>query len=103
MARGTPVAIDGKTAATPGPATTTRAIVGVPNPLNSTAPCFTRSLSIRHLSGAGNLLLYLPSARTTPITIKPNEMFSEELTVTHFWVQASAGTVEWEGVAVVAA
>ena len=101
--RGTPVPIDGKTAATPGPATTTRAAVNIPNPLRPAEGTHARSLTIRHFAGAGNLLVYLPSSKGTPLTVKPTEAIDIVGPITCFWIQASAGSVEWEGLAVVAA
>lgn len=100
---GTPVTIDGKTAATPGPATTTRAQIQIPNPLRPTAGVFARVLTIRHFSGAGNLLVYLPSSPSVPFTVKPNESLDVQGVLTHFYVQASSGLVEWEAIASVAA
>lgn len=100
--KGTPMMIDGKTGGSPGPATATRALVAIPHPLRTDAPCFTRALFLRHYAGAGNLRVYLPMSRTTAMTIKPTEQIELTAQVTHFWVEASAGTVEWEAIATVA-
>ena len=90
------VPIDGKSGATPGAATGAPLDV-VPKDLAGNN-AFAKRLSIRHLSGAGDLRLYL-NQTTTYITIKPSEAWSGVGLVTTFRVVSSSGTVEWEGVA----
>lgn len=100
---GLPLQLDGKTAGTPGPATATPTEVV----LNSVFKRGTtlavnkkrarlRSLSIRHLSGAGDLRVYL-NGSSTFFTIKPNESWSQEALIHKLVVGTSAGSVEWEG------
>lgn len=101
--QGTPVIIDGKTGGTPGPATTTLLQVNVPNPTIASRSAIARSIQFRHVSGAGNLLISLPSQRSKVLTLKPSGFVDLVGSLTHFWVASSAGSVEWEAVATVAA
>jgi hypothetical protein len=89
------VTVDGKTSATPGPATTTPMDL-VPKTLTGTNS-FAKSMAIRHLSGAGDLRVYF-NQTTSYITIKANESFYYEGLVTSYRVVSSTGTVEWEAV-----
>lgn len=110
---GTPVNINGRTGAAPGPATTTAVRVPMPVPPgrqkltpsggqpSSPSTTFARHLRVRNLDATNNLLVsFLDSAQ---VTVRPNS--EEEFSGAISWivVQASAATVQWEATAIVAA
>lgn len=110
---GTPVNINGRTGASPGPATTTAVRVPIPVPAGrqkldkagnvplAPSTTFARYVRVRNLDATNNLLVsFLDS---TQVTIKPG--LEEEFSGSIPWVtvQASAATVQWEAHAIVAA
>lgn len=111
------VSYNGKTGGTPGPAGITPLRVEIASPyrnaiLSSTftprataaakRPSWARRLSLRHLSGAGDLRVYL-NDQADYFTLKAGESWdSGEAQVTSFSLIASVGAVEWEGTAAVA-
>lgn len=104
MRPGVPLNINGRTAGTPGPATVTPLKVelwqpGMQTPVNlQKKPATATSLKLRHYSGAGDLKVFIPG-QADFISVKPNESFTYDGLLQSFIVQASTGTVEWEGVA----
>jgi hypothetical protein len=97
---------NGRSGGTPGAATTTPARVRIMSPFRRlvatvTRQSFARELSLRHLSGAGDLRVYL-NGESTYITIKASESWSHTGIINSFVVASSTGTVEWEGTASVA-
>lgn len=98
----TPIIIDGKTGGTPGPATTTVTQVQLTSPGYPAASAAAKSINVRHISGAGGLKIFLPSSPGKFITVLTGTSFLINGVVTHFWVQATAGSIEWEAVAEIA-
>lgn len=110
---GTPVTINGRTGATPGPATTTAVRVAIPVPagrqklsnpagsqLLAPSTTFARYLRVRNLDATNNLLVsFLDGAQVTILKSSEEEFFG---TISWIVVQASAGTVQWEAFAAVA-
>jgi hypothetical protein len=101
--KGRPVVIDGKTGGDPGPATTT--VVDISSKLASPQSgrfAFARALRIRNLDATNDLLLYLNDE--DPMTLSQGEAaVTFEATVHRVAVAASAATVQYEIIAVVAA
>lgn len=102
-AYGTPVVINGKTGATPGPADTTIRRIAIPNPLRPSQSVVARRILFRHIAGAGDLLIRLPATPNETITLKATQTLEIDALCLFFHVAASVGTVEWEAVAFVAA
>lgn len=111
--RGTPVGINGRTGTAPGPATTTAVRVQMPvppgrqklsNPSGSQvlAPSttFARYLRVRNLDATNNLLVSFFDGTQVTVLKSSAEEFSGNIP----WivVQASASTVQWEALAIVA-
>lgn len=110
--RGTPININGRTAGTPGPATTTAVRVPMPVPpgrqkLNpaggqplAPSTTFARYIRVRNLDATNNLLVSFLDGSQVSIPVTSEREFAGEIP----WivVQSSAGTVQWEAHAVVA-
>ncbi len=114
VARGTPVSINGRTGGTPGPATTTAVRVQMPlpagrqkssnptgNQIIAPSTTFARYVRVTNLDATNNLLVsFLDSTQVTVLKSSSQEFSGQ---IPWIVVQASAGTVQWEAFAVVAA
>lgn len=101
--KGIPITINGRTAGSPGPATTTVAQVRFPSPRRRLNPLYTfaRQMTITNLDGTNNLLVYINGQAFR--TIAPNGWETFNGIITSFAVQSSALTVQWEATAIIAA
>lgn len=109
---GTPVTINGRTAGTPGPATTTPTRVRIPNPsrrqgvLDAVAPmAYARRITFNNLEAVAGteLRVYMGNQKNPDfITVHPQQSLIVEANMTEFTVQTATGTAQWEALAIVA-
>jgi hypothetical protein len=114
--QGTPVNISGRTIVTPtpwapGPATVTARRIDVPVPFGrqiggtplAPATTFARYVRVRNLEAPGGADLRVAFLDSTYVTVKAGAEEEFSGVVPFFSVQSSAGVVQWEAHAVVAA